>query len=38
MYTARTAYVVDAISRWLEHLRQGVPAGAAPVASLELGM
>ena len=34
MYTVRTAYVVDAISRWLEHLRRGVPASVAPVTAL----
>lgn len=37
MYTVRTAYVVDAISRWLEHLRHGAPGDAATVASVDLG-
>jgi acetyl esterase/lipase len=35
MYTVRAAYVVDAITRWLEHLRDDPPATPAPVASLD---
>ena len=36
MYTVRTAHVVDAISRWLEHLRPGALADPAAVASIDL--
>jgi acetyl esterase/lipase len=36
MYTVRTAYVVDAISRWLEGLRTGAPAVAAQLDALDV--
>lgn len=36
MYTVRTAYVVDAISRWLEGLRTGAPAMTAQLDALDV--